>query len=70
MDVEGHEIDVLKGLNFEIFKPKIITIEIHSNRTEDIFKSDIYKYLKKNGYDLFSQYYMTSFFKIKNFDIL
>ena len=67
--MEGHEIDVLKGLNLKMFKPQVITIEIHSKKTEDIFNSEVYKYLKKNGYDIFSQYYMTSFFKIKNFEI-
>ena len=69
VDVEGHEIDVLKGLNLKMFKPQVITIEIHSKKTEDIFKSEVYKYLKKMDMIYFSQYYMTSFFKIKNFEI-
>ena len=54
--------NILSSVNIEV-------IEIHSKKTEDIFKSEVYKYLKKNGYDLFSQYYMTSFFKINNFEI-
>ena len=47
IDVEGHEIEVIKGLDFRIYKPKIITIEIHAKKTEDIFKSNVYKFLKK-----------------------
>ena len=70
IDVEGHEIEVLKGLDFNLYKPKIIVIEIHAKKTLDILKSDVYKYLEKKNYELISQYYHTSFFKIKNFDIL
>ena len=70
IDVEGHEIEVIKGLDFRIYKPKIITIEIHAKKNEDIFKSNVYKFLKKKNYELISQYYQTSFFKIKDFNPL
>ena len=70
IDVEGHEIEVIKGLDFRIYKPKIITIEIHAKKTEDIFKSNVYKFLKKKNYELISQYYQTSFFKMKDFNPL
>lgn len=69
IDVEGHEINVLKGINLNIFRPKIITIEIHVAKTEEIFKTKIYKTLKKYNYDLISQYYHTSFFKAHEFKI-
>ena len=69
IDVEGHEIDVLKGINFKNIRPKIITIEIHVEKTEQIFKTEIYKLLKKNNYELISQYYQTSFFKSDEFNI-
>ena len=69
IDVEGHEIDVLKGINFKHIRPKIITIEIHVEKTEQIFKTEIYKLLKKNNYELISQYYQTSFFKSNEFNI-
>ena len=70
IDVEGHEIEVIKGLDFKTYKPKIITIEIHAKKTEDIFKSNVYKFLKKKNYELISQYYQTSFFKMKDFNPL
>ncbi|MEE2695306.1 MAG: FkbM family methyltransferase [Pseudomonadota bacterium] len=69
IDVEGHEIDVLNGINFDLFRPKIITIEIHVNFTNEIFKNQSYKILKKNRYELISHYYHTSFFKAKEFKI-
>lgn len=69
IDVEGHEVEVLKGVSFKTFRPKIITVEIHVKNTKEIFHKPIYKILHKNGYDLISQYYQTSFFKAKEFVI-
>ena len=70
IDVEGHEMEVLKGINFKIIRPKIISIEIHVEKTEQIFETNVYKLLKKNRYELISQYYQTSFFKSKEFHIM
>ncbi len=69
IDVEGHEVDVLKGINFKKYRPKLIAIEIHTKNTKEIFQTQTYKILKKNLYELISHYYQTSFFKCKNFDI-
>ena len=68
IDVEGHELEVLKGLNLKKFRPKLIAIEIHVIRTKDIFVTKVYKHLTKANYELISQYNQTSFFspKIKN----
>lgn len=62
IDVEGHELEVLKGMNFKLYRPKLITIEIHVDKTKDIFKSNVYKFLSKYKYELISQYRQTSFF--------
>ena len=69
IDVEGHEIEVLSGSDFKLFRPKIITIEIHVKKTEDIFKTRVFKILHKNKYELISHYYHTCFFKAVEFEI-
>ena len=69
IDVEGHEIEVLNGSDFTLFRPKIITIEIHVKKTEDIFKTKVFKILQKNKYELISHYYHTCFFKAVEFEI-
>ena len=69
IDVEGHELSVLQGINFELLRPKIITVEVHVEKTEDIFKTKTFKILQKNKYDLISHYYHTSFFKAREFKI-
>jgi len=46
IDVEGVELNVLKSLNFKIYKPKLICVEIHN--IKKMFDTN-YKYLKTNG---------------------
>ena len=65
IDVEGHEFDVLKGLNLKKYRPKLISIEIHVLKTKEIFRTNVFKYLSKNNYELVSQYKQTSFFTPK-----
>ena len=69
IDVEGHEHEVLKGFNFNDFQPSIITIEIHVKKTKEIFKTQTYKILHKNKFELISHYHQTSFFKHKDSNI-
>ena len=37
IDVEGHEFDVLKGLNLNKYRPKLISIEIHVLKPRKFF---------------------------------
>ena len=55
IDIEGNEINALKTLDFEIYRPKLICVEIHnftSNRLKKVNFKDhsIYKFLKQKGY--------------------
>lgn len=56
IDVEGNELNVLHSLNFDLYKPKLICIEIHNPDkmyTYDeakIIESPIYNFLQKSGY--------------------
>lgn len=56
IDVEGGELNVLKGIDLDKYKPKILVVENVFN------KQDIYDYLKKFDYVLdkhidYNQYY-------------
>ena len=44
IDIEGNDYEALQSLNFSVYKPKMICIEIDE---ENIFNSNIYKYNKK-----------------------
>ncbi|MDA7606815.1 FkbM family methyltransferase [Pelagibacteraceae bacterium] len=62
IDVEGHELHVLKGLNLKKYSPKIVIIEyldlslkkleIINFNFDKIFSSSVYKYMTDNGYTL------------------
>ena len=60
IDVEGNELNVLKGLNFKKYRPKIISIEFikpnvkefYQHDIKNIFKSDIYKFMISKKYKL------------------
>ena len=60
IDVEGNELNVLRGLNFKKYRPKIISIEFikpnikefYQHNIKDIIKSDIYKFMISKKYKL------------------
>ncbi len=62
IDVEGFELKVLKGLNFDKYNPGVIIVEfldleankweIPYNNLENVLKSEIYNYLVNKNYKL------------------
>ena len=52
IDVEGHDLEVLKSLDINKYKPKIICIEDHLFNINEKHKSDIYLYLENHNYKL------------------
>jgi FkbM family methyltransferase len=59
LDVEGYEFNVLKGLNFNIFSPKYILIEIMNHNYNQIMEL-----LEKNNYILIEN--LTNFNNVDN----
>lgn len=54
IDVEGHELAVLKFLDFEVYKPKALVVELHAETIEEIQKNELYQFIKSKKYILFS----------------
>ncbi len=62
IDVEGNELNVIKGFNLKKYSPKIVvieyldlslkTIEINNFNIQNIINSEIYKYMVSNDYSL------------------
>ena len=60
LDVEGHEIQVLKGFNINKYRPSVISVEyldlnmkkleFKNNDVNNILNSDLYKYFIQNNY--------------------
>ena len=51
IDVEGHEMEVLKGFSLEKYLPKIVLIEDNSNQTSQAIPD----YMRSKGYVLFKR---------------
>ncbi len=54
IDVEGHELQVLRSLDFEKYKPKVVVVELHTEKIEEILKSEIYQFMSEKNYSLYS----------------
>jgi hypothetical protein len=56
VDCEGHDLEVLSGLNLEKYCPQVICVEIWeaSEGVDKLIGSQIHQYLTKNGYSLYS----------------
>ena len=64
IDVEGYEMNVLRGFNIRKYNPNLVSIEIHDEDCPPL-KNNIYKYFIKNNYRLVSIYGWTYFFEKK-----
>lgn len=49
IDVEGHDLQVLKSLDLNKYRPKIVVIEMHS--IDNMEQTEIYQYLVENGFE-------------------
>ncbi len=62
IDVEGFEISVLRGLDFEKYKPKVVALEIHSDDIISAFKTEVAEFLMNRGYKCVACCVITYFF--------
>tara|TARA_B100001173_G_scaffold308243_1_gene318159 strand:+ start:720 stop:1439 length:720 start_codon:yes stop_codon:yes gene_type:complete len=77
IDVEGHELEVLKGFNFNIYSPSVIVVEFLDLKVKNleiknlsilnIINSDLYKFLIKKNYILVNCIYSDLIFVKKEF---
>lgn len=57
VDVEGHDLNVLRGLDFNRYRPRVILVEIHNfNMDSD---NEIHRFLTDKQYSLFSYSVLT-----------
>jgi len=63
IDVEGSELTVLKSNDWEKYLPDVLLVEFIDIDLEDIFKTDVHKYLTSLSYKFFSKTWNTAFYK-------
>ena len=77
IDVEGHELQVLQGLDFDRYSPDVIIVEfldlsiskleIKNQSIENLFKTDLYKFLISKNYTFVNFIYADLIFVKKEF---
>ena len=63
IDVEGHDLNVLKSNNWKKYRPKFIIIEQLCEDLNKVMKTPICLYLKENGYELVASSGMDSIYE-------
>jgi len=63
VDAEAHDLQVLKSLDFDRYKPKIIAIESHVNHFGQLQSDELYSYITGKGYTLVNWVVMTLIFQ-------
>lgn len=69
IDVEGVELNVIKGLDFDKYSPKLISVENNHLLIKDYMESETYKILINNNYVLINKIGVTNFFIKKDLSI-
>jgi hypothetical protein len=62
IDLEGHDYEVLKNINFDKYKPKLVCVEI-LEKSKD--KNNIFKFLENRGYVFIKKCEISYFFENK-----
>ena len=66
IDVEGNELNVIKGIDLIKYRPILISIENNELLPIDYFESEIYKILIENNYIFINKIGVTNFFITKD----
>jgi len=62
IDVEGLEMQVLNGLDFSTWNPKILAVEIHAADVQSAIKAEVVTFLGDMGYKFVAYSLITAFF--------
>ena len=62
IDIEGEEMNALKGMNIEVFRPGVISIEIKNLSLYNPLSNEVVKFLTNYGYRLVSKTPLDSIF--------
>ena len=63
VDVEGHQLSVLRSLDFRRYRPKVICVETWDANLEEVMRSKLYEFLISEGYLLINWIDLNLFFR-------
>jgi FkbM family methyltransferase len=62
IDVEGHELNVIRSNHWEKFRPKCLLIEVLDSNIQDIMRSEIHCFMNDANYALYAKTANTLFY--------
>jgi FkbM family methyltransferase len=65
IDAEGFDLNILKGNNWNKYKPEVIVVETNTVELTELKNDELVLYLTDIGYEPFAKTFKTLFFKIK-----
>lgn len=65
IDAEGHDFIVLKSLDIDRYRPRVIAIETHVESLEEVMEEKRFKYLVDKGYFMANWVGLTLLFRLK-----
>lgn len=63
IDVEGLDLKVLKSNNWKKYRPDLVLVEDLQSDIEKLFSTELYNFMKLNGYKLVARTFNTLFFR-------
>ncbi len=52
VDAEGHDLAVLRSLDFDIYRPSVIAVESHTITMPQLMETELHAFLSEKNYDL------------------
>lgn len=65
IDVEGHDLEVLCSLDLNIYRPKLIVVEMNKIKISHLDSHPIYSYLNGHDYEMIGYIGLNGYFKNK-----
>ncbi len=60
IDVEGHEIEILKSNNWEKYRPMVLLVEIEGKTVQETLQSEVLQYIESLNYKYIARTYVVS----------
>ncbi|MCA6320119.1 MAG: FkbM family methyltransferase, partial [Phenylobacterium sp.] len=62
IDIEGEEINALRGARLDVFRPGVVCVEIKNVSVHTIGENELYQYMESFGYRLIAKMPLDSIF--------
>lgn len=63
IDVEGHDLQVLKGLDFDRYRPDVVAVEFDAPDLDHVLENDLHQFLAQKGYNLINWVGLTQIYR-------